>query len=175
MIIVRFEPPSAITPRIPVMTSGIARNASTTHHVVDETAVVAHHQAERRAGDRPQRGGQRSGDEDVARAGDHPREHVAAELIGAEDVPRARLGVDVQQILGVGAADDRLPEDRAQDPEQDDDRADHECRLPHQRADELAAQVRRALAGGEGAGGLDGDGVEAHSLPPTRTRGLRKE
>ena len=54
--------------------------------VVDGAAEVARDQAERGAEDRAEQRRQRRDDQDVARADDDAREHVAAELVGAEPV-----------------------------------------------------------------------------------------
>src|ERR687897_855438 len=89
------------------------------------------------------------------RTRDHPGEHVAPEAVRAEPVlARRRLevveGVRHERVL----RDQRLAEDRAEDPEPDDDRAGDE-RLgarEHRKllAARTAARVRRRAAAGGG-------------------------
>ena len=55
-------------------------------HVVDEPAEVAGDQAERRAEDRAEQGRRQRDGDDVARSDDDAREHVAPELVRAEEV-----------------------------------------------------------------------------------------
>ena len=72
-------------------------------HVVDEAAEVPHHEPDRRPEDGPEQSRQRGDDQDVARAYDHAGEHVAAELVGPEQVrARGRL-VDPLEVLSVRA------------------------------------------------------------------------
>ena len=72
------------------------------HDGVDEAPVVAGQAAERRAdAERAEHGEER--DEQIDAAGvDEAREHVAAELVGAEPVRAAGVRVGVQQVLRVG-------------------------------------------------------------------------
>jgi len=62
-------------------------------------------------------------------------------------------------------AGDRVGRDRAEDPEQQDDRAGDERLLADEALQELPAQVRRALADADRAGRLDWDRFYAHSTP----------
>ena len=85
---------------------------------VRPAAEVPHGEAERGAEHGAEKRRQRRDDQDAAGADDDAREHVAAELVGAEPVPGDRTVVDRQQVLPervVGG--EHIPEERAQHPE----------------------------------------------------------
>jgi hypothetical protein len=109
----------------------------------------------------------------VMRIGREPtmtREHVAAELVGPEQMRRRRRLVDAQEVLGQRVLHDQAAEDRRQDPEAQDEGPDDE-RLA---MDELAQEVSAQVGAGDADRGrrFDRDGADAHSTPRYRMRGL---
>ena len=103
--------------------------------LVDEAAEVARDQAERRPEHGAEQRREQGDDDDAPGAGDHAREDVAAELVGAEPV-RAATGAARMSLRGpeVVVRREPLAEDRADDPEENDQRADDERRRAQQRA-----------------------------------------
>ena len=81
--------------------------------VVDGAAVVAHDQAEERPGDHAEQRRQRRDDQDVARSDHDPRQHVAAEPVGAHQVLRARRQVAGDEVVERVVRRDPLAEDGA--------------------------------------------------------------
>ena len=128
MISVRFDGPSdGDAPCTATMTSGSARTASmiAAEDVVDHAAEVARDEPERGAEDGAEQRRERRDEQDVARADDDAREHVAAELVGAEPVvarsapPGLLSGFDAYGSCGTM----RVPKIAQTHPEADDDRA----------------------------------------------------
>ena len=107
--------------------------------LVDEPPEVAHHEPERRAGHGSEDGGQEGHHDDVPRADEHAGEDVSAEAVGTEPVIRRRglQGLDgarLERIVG----GDHVAEDRAEDPEADDEDAGEERLRAQERAERLA-------------------------------------
>src|SRR5439155_26637044 len=104
----------------------------------------------------------RRGDlEDVARAREHPREDVPAELVDAEQVAPRRPRELGERLVERIVRRNRAAEERADDPEAEDQRS-HDERL---RARELAER----LAAGEPrlrSPGREGDGTHVPTYEP---------
>ena len=141
------------------MITGSASRASTIRPRMSSTSPreVAHDQPQRRAQHRAEQGRRRRDDQDVAGAGDDAREHVAAELVGAEPVLAGRR---LEHVAGWSRRDPGGQPgltDRAEHPEADDDRADDEASsTAQQRAQRLPRAAERAsgcTAGVIGVGG----------------------
>ena len=144
--------------------------------VVDAAPVVAHHEAQERAGGDPEQGRQRGDDQDVARSDHDPRQDVAAEPVRAHPVLGARRQVAGGEVVERVVRRDPLAEDGADDPADDDDVADDERRA-------LDAGARQRLAAGLGPlgggrrghrcrwGGVDDD-VDHQAFASSRMRGF---
>ena len=94
--------------------------------VVRPAPVVAHDQAEERAGGHPQQGRQRGDDQHVARADHDPRQDVSPDPVRAEPVLRARRQMAGREVVERVVRRDPLAEHGADDPADDDDVADDE-------------------------------------------------
>ena len=101
MVTVTFDGPSAAITSTRVTTTGSASRASMKRPIglVDPAPQVAGDEAEDGAEHRAQHGRDERHESTVARAGDHPREDVAAELVGAEPVRADGRRVDAVEIL----------------------------------------------------------------------------
>ena len=67
---------------------------------------------------------ERGDDEDLARADDDPREDVAPEPVGAEEVVARRGAELVEDVVGLRVVRrDQVAEERADDPEADEERS----------------------------------------------------
>ena len=71
--------------------------------LVDEAAEVAHHEADARPGDDAEQRRERRDHQRGARTGEHAREDVAAELVGAEQMAGARAPVRMSAVCSSGS------------------------------------------------------------------------
>lgn len=152
--------------------------------VVDPAAEVAHHEPEHRAEpDAEQRRGRRDLDH-AASTDDDPGEDVTPVAVEPQRViPGRRLVAErAERLVDRVVRDDLLPDERAHDPEEGDDRPENERLRPEDLPQGLlshagrAVEMRhqRALRGGWAVDehGHRGD-VVAHRSPLSRMRGLR--
>ena len=123
-------------------------------HVVDGAARVARERADRDADHQRQRDGGRADADREACAPHQPRQHVAPELVGAEQVRAARAleqRAEVHRHRIGGDEDRRHQPDERREP---DDGQPHErqaaARQPAERPAALRAPLRRAGVGGRG-------------------------
>jgi hypothetical protein len=111
-------------------------------HVVEHAAVVAHQEAEQRAEGHAEDGGERRRDQHVPRAHHDARQHVTAQLIGAEHVPvreRRHVAHAVRRERIVRR--DRRAADRADHPDADDRQADDRRRAAEEQPHLLVARL----------------------------------
>src|SRR5581483_11189831 len=130
---------------------------------VGGAAEVAGDEAEREGHDQGQHHDDERGLEGDARAEDHPREQVAADVVGPEPVGRRRAGVEHREVLRRRVGGDLRGEDRNDRQRDEEHQGGHRRLVAHEARDEPAARRpaddRRRLAG-----------LPAHE---TRTLGLR--
>ena len=154
--------PTATTKRKATITVGRARAASTILPTTMSTtpAEVALGEADRRADRRAQQGGEGSDLEDVAGADDHPRQHVLADRSSVPNqwaAEGARFWLKMSGCRGIEGSE-QVPEDRADDPPEKDQRADDEGLGAEELAELLAADTSHRDV--ECARGADGGGEE---------------
>ena len=112
-------------------------------HLVNRTTQIAHEQAQERAADGAEQCSQRGHGQDVTRAHDDAREHVAPELVGAEPVLGRWRRQRAQEVVGQGVVGGEMATEQGADhPEQHDGQPDHKGgrgRQHLQPLDQLAA------------------------------------
>src|SRR4029078_2199510 len=135
--------------------------------VVGDPLEVAGDEAQRRPDERCEKGRERCDEKYVSRPCENSREDVPAQSVCSEEVLSRRRRTNLGRLIEARVVrGDVLAEDRAENPEQNDRRADDEARALDQEAQSLAARGTRL-------GADSGLGDRSHSDASKRMRGFR--